>query len=228
MATARQQGSSDGSRSLNLPPIRSLGQTTAQAGTSNVSSSTEHRTRRAAQAAGGDQAGAGLPKLSADPKVQQLYETSSFSDGAEVYAYDAAAMNPRARALAGPSAAQRNPAGAAGTHLPSITSGGMNLASRQSRRGSATRENAGMPPSEVLRTQLHKLSTFEQTEICDFEQIYFIGGQARRPNAHGPANDGYDTEDGTYIAVLHDHIAYRYEIIRVLGKGSFGQVLKVS
>lgn len=26
--------------------------------------------------------------------------------------------------------------------------------------------------------------------------------------------------------VLHDHIAYRFEVLEVIGKGSFGQVLK--
>ena len=32
---------------------------------------------------------------------------------------------------------------------------------------------------------------------------------------------------GSYIHIPHDHIAYRYEILKVIGKGSFGQVLKV-
>lgn len=30
-----------------------------------------------------------------------------------------------------------------------------------------------------------------------------------------------------YKAIRYDHIAYRYEILDILGKGSFGQVLKV-
>jgi serine/threonine protein kinase len=38
-------------------------------------------------------------------------------------------------------------------------------------------------------------------------------------------NHGYDDERGDYIVVNHDHLAYRYEIIDTLGKGSFGQVL---
>lgn len=28
------------------------------------------------------------------------------------------------------------------------------------------------------------------------------------------------------VQVLHDHIAYRFEVLEVIGKGSFGQVLK--
>ena len=39
---------------------------------------------------------------------------------------------------------------------------------------------------------------------------------------------GYDDENGSYIKVLHDHIAYRYEIKEVIGKGSFAQVVKVA
>ena len=38
---------------------------------------------------------------------------------------------------------------------------------------------------------------------------------------------GFDDDNGSYIKVLHDHIAYRYEIKEVIGKGSFGQVVKV-
>ena len=35
------------------------------------------------------------------------------------------------------------------------------------------------------------------------------------------------TPRGDYKWTLNDHIAYRYEIVEMLGKGSFGQVFKV-
>ena len=38
---------------------------------------------------------------------------------------------------------------------------------------------------------------------------------------------GYDEENGSYMSVMKDHIAYRFEIKEVLGKGSFGHVVKV-
>ena len=38
-------------------------------------------------------------------------------------------------------------------------------------------------------------------------------------------NSGYDDHKGNYKIVKRDHIAYRYEILKFLGKGSFGIAL---
>jgi dual specificity tyrosine-phosphorylation-regulated kinase 2/3/4 len=39
-------------------------------------------------------------------------------------------------------------------------------------------------------------------------------------------NFGFDNEHGDYLFEMNDHINYRYEIIKRLGKGAFGVVLK--
>ncbi|GAA5870412.1 hypothetical protein JCM3774_002722 [Rhodotorula dairenensis] len=73
------------------------------------------------------------------------------------------------------------------------------------------------------------LSPYERQEISEYRKIYFVGPNCDKKPAtleNAASNHGYDDERGDYLMVPHDHIQYRYEIIDVLGKGSFGQVLQ--
>jgi hypothetical protein len=77
-------------------------------------------------------------------------------------------------------------------------------------------------------SQAQHLSEYERKEISDYTAIYCIGVNSKKKMAtldNSASNYGYDDERGDYLVVNHDHLAYRYEIIDTLGKGSFGQVL---
>ncbi|XP_055795690.1 dual specificity tyrosine-phosphorylation-regulated kinase 4 isoform X2 [Salvelinus fontinalis] len=85
-----------------------------------------------------------------------------------------------------------------------------------------------MSPTEALRHFQGRLTEFEQEEIMDYSEIWFLGLETKKiEGSHGiPQNAGYDDEHGSYNKVLHDHIGFRFEVLEVIGKGSFGQVLK--
>jgi dual specificity tyrosine-phosphorylation-regulated kinase 2/3/4 len=90
-----------------------------------------------------------------------------------------------------------------------------------------------MAPRDALKFFKHLLSDYEAEEILSFPTVYFMRTEAKettKPRKHSPENPvknhGYDNKDGEYICDLRDSIAYRYEIIKRIGKGSFGQVFE--
>lgn len=86
------------------------------------------------------------------------------------------------------------------------------------------------PLTPSLAAKSHRLNMYERGEILDYRNVYFTG----RPDVkkisgdirHASNNYGFDDGNGDYQVIPGDHIAYRYEILSVLGKGSFGKVLK--
>ncbi|XP_051511031.1 dual specificity tyrosine-phosphorylation-regulated kinase 4-like [Myxocyprinus asiaticus] len=85
-----------------------------------------------------------------------------------------------------------------------------------------------LSPADALMLHGQKLTDFERNEIIGYPEIWYLGLNADKiaGSVYNPYNSGYDNEGGHYIKVAHDHIAYRYEVLDVIGQGSFGQVLK--
>ena len=94
-----------------------------------------------------------------------------------------------------------------------------------------------------MRVLAPYLWEYEKREILEYEIIYFFNVNERVKNAGnnnlsgGAAygkisedpklNHGFDTDTNEYIHRYNEHIAYRYEVVKKLGKGSFGIVLRV-
>lgn len=101
-----------------------------------------------------------------------------------------------------------------------------------------------LTPAKVLKQKSHHLTQYEKTEIMDYPQVFYFGegikklkpimtspsGQqqpvSRRSSNEEDSNFGFDDSKGNYRVTLRDHIAYRYEILNYLGKGSFGIAVK--
>ena len=92
-----------------------------------------------------------------------------------------------------------------------------------------------------MRVLAPYLWEYEKREILEYDVIYFFNIQERVKNAGnhnlpgGAAygkisekdNNGFDTDQQEYIVRYNEHLGYRYEVVKKLGKGSFGIVLRV-
>jgi len=52
------------------------------------------------------------------------------------------------------------------------------------------------------------------------------GSQSEMGVVNAETNNGFDTDCNEYISRLNEHLSYRFEVTKKLGKGSFGVVLK--
>ncbi|XP_073822993.1 dual-specificity tyrosine phosphorylation-regulated kinase 2 [Musca autumnalis] len=113
-------------------------------------------------------------------------------------------------------------------------------------RGSSTKSNSStgsgnsgrdemkcitpMTPSELVKKYSNYLTDMEFEELKVYKEIWYFGQNANKNYSNKPAasttNSGYDDELGNYKIIEHDHIAFRYEILEIIGKGSFGQVIR--
>jgi len=112
----------------------------------------------------------------------------------------------------------------------SIVSSDRRLTTPRSTDGGGVENESPFPmtAAQALKRYLSKMTPYEQGEILDYSNIYFLGLESDKIKAlpYAPNNHGYDDERGDYQIVLKDHIAYRFEVLGVLGRGSFGQVCK--
>ena len=84
-----------------------------------------------------------------------------------------------------------------------------------------------LKPSQALSIFKHELTSLEQSEIFKYSDVFYLGLLSHKiPPRLDRENCGFDDSHSDYLLVKRDHIAYRYEILSLLGRGSFGQVCK--
>ncbi|GET92693.1 protein kinase-like protein [Leishmania tarentolae] len=77
---------------------------------------------------------------------------------------------------------------------------------------------------------LRFLTSYEEQEVKEYLPHVYFGGTGQCTKIHGVSgterNDGYDDDNFHYRVVVGDHLLYRYEVVKVLGQGTFGIVVR--
>lgn len=77
-----------------------------------------------------------------------------------------------------------------------------------------------LTPESAVKCYGEFLNEFQLKEIKRFKHIYYV-----RKKLQG-VTENFSNADGHYLILIGDSICYRYEILEVIGSGSFGQVVK--
>jgi dual specificity tyrosine-phosphorylation-regulated kinase 2/3/4 len=151
-------------------------------------------------------------------KVQQLYEDKHHDGGHHYEKKREAVQN-------GGDGDENNQSQA---HLPAVRPVSSVGSAGSKGSASGSKRALALSPESAMKQFMHKLSSFEHHEIFNYPSVYFTGPNAKKRQGviGGANNNGYDDDQGSYIHVPHDHISFRYEVLKVIGKGSFGQVVK--
>lgn len=84
-----------------------------------------------------------------------------------------------------------------------------------------------MPGVKAATIMFQELTELERTEILEYQEVYYVGKlTAKRVPCEAKENHGFDDDKGNYLMTYDDHLDYRYEIRKLLGRGSFGQVVQ--
>ena len=79
------------------------------------------------------------------------------------------------------------------------------------------------PPNQLT----DQLSSFEHDEVRSYSRIYYASDVTSKiENNIDQPNFGFDNIHGEYIVCKNDQVAYRYQFLDILGRGSFGYVYK--
>ena len=78
----------------------------------------------------------------------------------------------------------------------------------------------------MLKDFYYLLSEIEKLEISEYKEIYYLGEKYKAENTDFKGKTIQDNDQNDYIINFNDHLSYRYEILSILGKGSFGQTVK--
>ncbi|XP_045056853.2 dual specificity tyrosine-phosphorylation-regulated kinase 4 isoform X3 [Desmodus rotundus] len=110
--------------------------------------------------------------------------------------------------------------------MPFLSS--LNTQDPKSKEKPQSKHKVPLTAAEALRCFRNQLSSYEQSEILGYAELWFLGLEAKKFHVSSErfSKTSFDDEHGSYMKVLHDHIAYRYEVLEMIGKGSFGQVAK--
>jgi len=114
---------------------------------------------------------------------------------------------------------------------PVLNSSGLVSLQGKTQRSALAGEGEGpvypISAAQAVKMYAGRMTDYEQGEVLEAGLVYFLGlGASKTKGNNDLPNSGFDDDRGDYQIVLSDHINYRYEVLGLLGKGSFGQVCR--